>query len=67
MNWLPMDVFVRTGTASLAEGTNMEEDEERWKKLCAQASVEKDPVKLIELVDEINRLLDEKEARAKAN
>ena len=61
-----MDAFSRAGSAFLVEEANME-DQERWKELCAQAAVEKDPVKLIELVDEINRLLDEKEARARAN
>lgn len=43
------------------------ENDERWKELCSQAAVEKDPVKLIELVNEVNRLFTEKEAREKAN
>ncbi len=34
------------------------ENEERWKELCAQASVEQDPHRLSELVAEIVRLLD---------
>ncbi len=34
---------------------------ERWRQLCAQASTEKDPKRLLELAAEINRLLDEKE------
>lgn len=34
------------------------QDDERWKELCAQAAVEKDPVKLSKLVNEICRLLD---------
>jgi hypothetical protein len=34
---------------------------ERWRELCAQASTEKDPKRLLELAEEINRLLDEKE------
>jgi hypothetical protein len=38
---------------------------ERWKKLCEQAENEKDPVKLLALVTEINRLFDEKEAASK--
>ena len=38
-------------------------DEERWRELCKQASVEKDPKKMLELIKEINRLLDEKQAR----
>jgi hypothetical protein len=39
--------------------------EERWKTLCLQASTEKDPEKLLELVIEINCLLEEKRANAK--
>ena len=33
------------------------------KELCQQAAVEQDPKKLMELVKEINRLLEEKEQR----
>lgn len=36
---------------------------ERWMELCAQAAVEQDPVKLMQLVREINSLLEEKERR----
>jgi hypothetical protein len=36
---------------------------ERWKILCEQAANEQDPAKLIELVREINRLLDDKQDR----
>ena len=36
---------------------------ERWQELCAQAAEEQDPEKLLELVKEINRLLEEKEQR----
>ena len=38
-------------------------DKERWLKLCEQAAIEQDPKKLIELVEEINRLLGEKQNR----
>ena len=34
--------------------------EERWKALCLEASMEKDPEKLLALVSEINRLLEQK-------
>jgi hypothetical protein len=34
---------------------------ERWMELCAQAAVEQDPDKLHALVEEIDRLLQEKE------
>jgi len=39
------------------------EKKERWMVLCAQAAVEQDPEKLMELVREINDLLEEKERR----
>jgi hypothetical protein len=41
-------------------------DVERWKELCALASVEKDPKKLLALAQEINRLLQEQEERLRA-
>ncbi len=44
----------------------MRENEERWKELCKQASVEQDPQKLIELTREINRLLALKQDRLKS-
>lgn len=30
---------------------------ERWRDLCKQAAIEKDPVKLVKLCDEINAIL----------
>ena len=39
--------------------------EERWRQLCAEAAVEQDPQKLMELVKEINRLLDLKQQRGR--
>jgi hypothetical protein len=39
------------------------ETKERWFQLAQLAAVEQDPEKLIALVQEINRLLDEKEKR----
>lgn len=36
---------------------------ERWRKLCEQAAVEKDPQKLMELVSQITQMLDEKQQR----
>jgi len=36
---------------------------ERWMALCEQAAKEQDPAKLLELVTEINRLLEEKQDR----
>jgi hypothetical protein len=38
-------------------------DKARWMELCEQAAVEQDPEKLMKLVTEINRLLEEKERR----
>ena len=39
------------------------ETQERWQQLCAQAATEQDPQKLMDLITEINRLLQEKEQR----
>lgn len=36
---------------------------ERWLELCQQAAVEQDCNKLLDLVQEISRLLDEKQGR----
>lgn len=36
---------------------------ERWQQLCKQAAEEQDPVKLLELVREINDLFAQKQAR----
>ncbi len=36
---------------------------ERWRKLCEQAAVEQDANKLMELIEEINELLENKEQR----
>jgi len=41
----------------------MKEQTERWMELCAQAAIEQDPGKLLSLVEEINRLLLQKERR----
>ena len=41
----------------------MQENEQRWRELCELATKEQDPIKLLELVTEINRLLTEKEKR----
>jgi len=41
----------------------MRENTERWLQLCAQAAVEQDPKKLLDLVSEINKLLEQKERR----
>jgi hypothetical protein len=39
------------------------EKEELWRTLCEQAVHEQDPRRLLELVAEINKLLEEKEER----
>lgn len=38
---------------------------ERWRELCAQAAVEQDPKRLMELVAEISRLFDEEHKNRK--
>jgi hypothetical protein len=40
-------------------------EDERWKELCSQAAVERDPAKLMKLLEEINRILTEREERRK--
>lgn len=42
-----------------------EELKEQWMRLCEQAAQEQNPEKLMALVREINRLLDEKRDRLK--
>ena len=39
------------------------ETKERWQQLCEQAAVEQDPEKLLKLIEEINRLLEDKQKR----
>ena len=43
------------------------ETRERWRTLCEQAIHEKDPYKLLQIIEEINRLLEEKEKRLAGN
>ena len=40
---------------------------ERWMRLCEQAAIEQDHQKLMELINEINRILEEKERQLKQN
>jgi hypothetical protein len=40
---------------------------ERWRELCAQVEKEQDLGKLLELIEELNHLLDEKQARLKSD
>lgn len=42
------------------------ENKERWMRLCELASKEQDPDKLMQLVQEITRLLEERELSLKA-
>lgn len=41
------------------------DEKERWMQLCELATQEQDPIKLMELVAEINRILEAKEHRLK--
>jgi len=43
------------------------EKKQRWEELAAQAAVEQDPVKMLQLITEINKLLLEKEERLVKN
>jgi hypothetical protein len=41
-------------------------NDERWKSLCEQASQEKDPNRLMELVNQINNILSENDSGGSA-
>jgi hypothetical protein len=41
------------------------ENEERWMQLCRKAIDERDPDKLMQIMEQINRMLEEKEQRLK--
>jgi hypothetical protein len=43
------------------------EKKEIWMQLCERAAIEQNPDKLMELIKEINRLLEEKERRLKSD
>lgn len=45
----------------------MKDHEEEWQELCAQAAVEQDPEKLMDLIRRINTLLDAKDKRSRRN
>jgi hypothetical protein len=62
-----MEVCVAGQTSlSATEVNSMNgQTKEVWKQFCEQAAVEQDPDKLIRLVAEIDRMLEEKEHRLK--
>jgi hypothetical protein len=39
------------------------ETAERWRQVCEQAAVEQDPQKLMQLISQITKMLEEKEQR----
>lgn len=45
--------------------TYRDAEDEQWMQLCSQAAVERDPEKLMNLLQEIDRILNEKEERRK--
>jgi len=54
-------------SADRPRGHNMaNQQKEHWLELAERASAEQDPKKLLVLVQELNRLLDEREARVRA-
>ena len=63
LDWMFKTSVIYTGydVLTLMQG----EKGERWRKLCEQAAIEQDPQKLMELADEIDRLLEAKEQRLK--
>jgi len=59
-----MDVCVarqRSHSATMEAYAMQGKTKEIWKQLCEQAAAEQDPAKLLELVKQIDRMLDEKE------
>jgi len=42
------------------------DEDKTWRDLCERAQTEHDPKKLIQLIEEINRLLQEREVRLRA-
>jgi hypothetical protein len=42
------------------------QDNDQWQRLCDLAEKEQDPKRLAELVDELNRILDDEEAPTKS-
>jgi hypothetical protein len=55
--------FHRSATEAILLGLVRPSSQERWMQLCEQAAMEQDTERLIDLVEEINRMLDEKEQR----
>jgi poly-beta-hydroxyalkanoate depolymerase len=45
------------------EGRAMQAHKEQWQQLCEQIAIEQDPTRFTTLVDELNKLLEEKERR----
>ena len=61
-----MEVYVArqpSHSARVEEYAMQGKTEEPWMQFCEQAAVEQDPEKLMQLVKEINRMLEEKENR----
>ena len=42
-----------------------EQTKEHWMELCEQVATEQDPERLLQLINEINRMLDQKQERLK--
>jgi hypothetical protein len=61
LDGMPSAEPVRSGGSAVSP--NKHQTAESWVALCAQAAVEQDPKRLLELVKEINRLLDARRQR----
>ena len=62
MTYLPCRDIPQLNRGCIMEGAV----KERWLELCELASKEQDPKELVKLVEEINRLLEEKKHRLRA-
>jgi predicted MarR family transcription regulator len=57
---------LRPTLARLEYGVMQGKVKEEWMQMCEQAAIEQDSEKLMALIMEINRMLDEKEQRLKS-
>jgi hypothetical protein len=58
-----MQLIGPSASSQRGDGKVMKDHTEEWKNLCEQAAVEQDPEKLLELIQRINNLLDDKKKR----
>ena len=61
-------IEIPSSRATASKGISMiDNDQDRWRQLCEQASKEQNPKKLVTLMEEINRLLSAQHDRVEKN